>query len=221
MECADFFVFCENSPLPRRSTGSRWTPTPPPPLAREGAPAPAGHRLRRLAGAPPGWGPANPMPALGHNPPPPGGNPCSRKRAHTCLAHAPGGRRGPVPRALVNGWCAALAVVPLRSPSPGAVWRNPATCEPLAVRTPACGFEWRAVPLAGWLSGFEPSHIGCRGAPRGAGWAVSRHCPALLAALCVVVSALQEWCSWEEVPPFRSPPARRETHTATLPGEYR
>ena len=49
----------------------------------------------------------------------------------------------------------------------------------------------------------------CRG---GAGWAVSRHCPALLAALWVVVAALQEWCSWEEVPPFRSPPARRETH---------
>ena len=50
----------------------------------------------------------------------------------------------------------------------------------------------------------------CRG---GAGWAVSRHCPALLAALWVVVAALQEWRSWEEVPPFRSPPARRETHT--------
>ena len=50
----------------------------------------------------------------------------------------------------------------------------------------------------------------CRG---GAGWAVSRHCPALLAALWVVVAALQEWCSWEEGPPFRSPPARRETHT--------
>ncbi|EOD34746.1 hypothetical protein EMIHUDRAFT_228253 [Emiliania huxleyi CCMP1516] len=36
-------------------------------------------------------------------------------------------------------------------------------CEPLAARTPACGFEWRAIPLAGWFSGFEPSHIGCRG----------------------------------------------------------
>ena len=50
----------------------------------------------------------------------------------------------------------------------------------------------------------------CRG---GAGWAVSRHCPALLAALWVVVAALQEWCSWEEVPPFRSPPRiARDTH---------
>ena len=138
----------------------------------------------------------------------------TEKGFEPCLAHAPGGRRGPVPRALVSGWCAVLAVVPLRSPSPGAVCRTPACheCEPLAVRTPACGFEWRAIPLAGWLSGFEPSHIGCRGVPRGAGWAVSRHCPALLAALWVVVAALQEWCSWEEVPPFRSPPARRETH---------
>lgn len=51
----------------------------------------------------------------------------------------------------------------------------------------------------------------------GIGWAVSRHCPALLAALWVVVAALQEWCSWEEVPPFRSPPARRETHTRRKP----
>ena len=42
------------------------------------------------------------------------------------------------------------------------------------------------------VSGFEPSHIGCRGVPRGAGWAVSRHCPALLAALWVVVAALQD-----------------------------
>ena len=51
----------------------------------------------------------------------------------------------------------------------------------------------------------------------GLGWAVSRHCPALLAALWVVVAALQEWWSWEEGPPFRSPPARRETHTHVLP----
>ena len=33
------------------------------------------------------------------------------------------------------------------------------------------------------------------------------HCPALLAALWVVVAALQE-CSWEEVPPSRSPPRK-------------
>ena len=93
----------------------------------------------------------------------------TEKGSEPCLAHAPGGRRGPVPRALVSGWCAVLAVVPLRSPSPGAVCRTPACheCEPLAVRTPACGFEWRAIPLAGWLSGFELSHIGCRGVPRG------------------------------------------------------
>ena len=76
-------------------------------------------------------------------------------------------------------------------------------------------FEWRAIPLAGWLSGFEPSHIGCRGVPRG-GWVGGK--PSLLiarrcyATLWVVVAALQEWCSWEDVPAFRSPPARRETH---------
>ena len=139
----------------------------------------------------------------------------TEKGSEPCLAHAPGGRRGPVPRALVSGWCAVLAVVPLRSPSPGAVWRTPACheCEPLAVRTPACGFEWRAIPLAGWLSGFEPSHIGRRGVPRG-GWVGGK--PSLPGAACSalgVVAALQEWCSWEEVPPFRSPPARRETHT--------
>ena len=49
-------------------------------------------------------------------------------------------------------------------------------------------------------------------------WAVvSRHCPALLAALwAVVVAALQERCSWEEFPPFRPPPRKaRETHTFT------
>eukprot|EP00315_Gephyrocapsa_oceanica_P023510 CAMPEP_0185381648 /NCGR_PEP_ID=MMETSP1364-20130426/53217_1 /TAXON_ID=38817 /ORGANISM="Gephyrocapsa oceanica, Strain RCC1303" /LENGTH=70 /DNA_ID=CAMNT_0027983311 /DNA_START=44 /DNA_END=252 /DNA_ORIENTATION=- len=63
--------------LPRRWAGSLWTTTPPPPLEGGGeevgraplraqlgvgAPAPVGHRLRRLAGAPPGWGPAIPMP---------------------------------------------------------------------------------------------------------------------------------------------------------------
>ena len=61
---------------------------------------------------------------------------------------------------------------------------------------PACGLEWRAIPLAGWLSGSRHTLAAgvCRG---GAGWAVSRHCPALLAALWVVVlAALQEWCSW-------------------------
>ena len=107
----------------------------------------------------------------------------TEKGFEPCLAHAPGGRRGPVPRALVSGWCAVLAVVPLRSPSPGAVCRTPACheCEPLAVRTPACGFEWRAIPLAGWLSGFEPSHIGCRGVPRG-GWVGGK--PSLPGAAC-------------------------------------
>ena len=107
----------------------------------------------------------------------------TEKGSEPCLAHAPGGRRGPVPRALVSGWCAVLAVVPLRSPSPGAVCRTPACheCEPLAVRTPACGFEWRAIPLAGWLSGFEPSHIGCRGVPRG-GWVGGK--PSLPGAAC-------------------------------------
>ena len=139
----------------------------------------------------------------------------TEKGFEPCLAHAPGGRRGPVPRALVSGWCAVLAVVPLRSPSPGAVCRTPACheCEPLAVRTPACGFEWRAIPLAGWLSGFEPSHIGCWGVPRG-GWVGGKPSlpGTLLAALWVVVAALQEWCSWEEVPPFRSPP-QGATHT--------
>ena len=106
-----------------------------------------------------------------------------RRNPLRVLAHAPGGRRGPVPRALVSGWCAVLAVVPLRSPSPGAVCRTPACheCEPLAVRTPACGFEWRAIPLAGWLSGFEPSHIGCRGVPRG-GWVGGK--PSLPGAAC-------------------------------------
>ena len=49
------------------------------------------------------------------------------------------------------------------------------------------GGGWRARPdsRGGWV------------------WTVSRHCPALLAALIalwVVVAALQEWCSWEEVP---------------------
>ena len=39
----------------------------PHPTPRGGG-TPAGHRLRRLAGAPPGWGPAIPMPALRHNP---------------------------------------------------------------------------------------------------------------------------------------------------------
>ena len=68
----------------------------------------------------------------------------------------------------------------LRSPGPG---ETPACheCEPLAVRTPACGFEWRAIPLAGWLSGFEPSHIGCRGVPRG-GWVGGK--PSLPGAAC-------------------------------------
>ncbi len=107
----------------------------------------------------------------------------TEKGSEPCLAHAPGGRRGPVPRALVSGWCAVLAVVPLRSPSPGAVCRTPACheCEPLAVRTPAGGFEWRAIPLAGWLSGFEPSHIGCRSVPRG-GWVGGK--PSLPGAAC-------------------------------------
>ena len=63
------------------------------------------------------------------------------------------------------------------------ICRTPACheCEPLAVRTPACGFEWRAIPLAGWLSGFEPSHIGCRGVPRG-GWVGGK--PSLPGAAC-------------------------------------
>ena len=84
-----------------------------------------------------------------------------------------------------------------------------------------------ATPLAGWLSGFEPSHthgrLGLRAEPGcaargGAGWAVSRHCPALLAALLVVVAALPKsgalrnrfLLSRSPLPP---PPQRGARHT--------
>ena len=47
------------------------------------------------------------------------GSPLTEKGSEPCLAHAPGGRRGPVPRLIVSGWTGVrsiLAVVPLRSP---------------------------------------------------------------------------------------------------------
>ena len=143
---------------------------------------PVGHRLRRLTEAPPGWGPAIPMPALRHNPRREG-IPAHRKGLRAPSRARPWRAPRTSSASARQRWCAVLAVVPLRSPSPGAVCRTPACheCEPLAVRTPACGFEWRAIPLAGWLSGFEPSHIGCRGVPRG-GWVGGK--PSLPGAAC-------------------------------------
>ena len=107
--------------LPRRWAGSRWTPTPPPPLG-VGIPPLPGTACGAWQGHPLGGGRRFPC-RLSATTPAPGGNPCSQKRAQFLF-----GRLAPAP----------------------SVGRLPACheCEPLAVRTPACGFEWRAIPLA-------------------------------------------------------------------------
>ena len=133
-----------------------------------------------------GWGPAIPMPALRHNP-----------RREGIPAH----RKG------------------LRALSRARPWRAPRTCSASARQRVVCGrlapapsvgrlrvtsaSRSRFVrPLAGSSGGPSRLRGGLAGSSRhtlaagvcrgGAGWAVSRRCPALLAALWVVVAALQE-----------------------------
>ena len=92
-------------------------------------------------------------------------------------------------------------------PSPRRRWR----CD-------RSSYEWRAIPLAGWLSGFEPSHIGCRGVPRG-GCGGGK--PSLPGAAC---SALGGSGGAPRVAlsgrgsSFPLPPPRRETHGSGLGG---
>ena len=73
--------------LPRRWAGSRWTPTPPPPLG-VGAPRPCRAPLAAPGRGTP-WVGAGDSRAGSPPQPPPGGNPCSQKRAPSPVSRTP------------------------------------------------------------------------------------------------------------------------------------